>query len=339
VAEADPLLDWIDADDLSPLGGRPLFLFDLDRRFSIGQAERLAERTQAILVGVDRSGALPALEDRHFDLLLTTQECAPAPWVTVPETAFDDTLGRLSRAIAATPLAASILCRTLRVGEQLDFFDALSIESLAYSTLLGGAEFRRWRATARRPSHAEQGGPLVDYHRSGALVRLILNRPASRNATTAAMRDALCDALRSLLDDPTRPELLLSGSGHCFSVGGHLGEFGTSDDLAQAHAIRTLRSPAALIHRLGKRAEVSLHGAVIGAGLEIAAAAGVRKAAARVFFQLPELAMGLIPGAGGTATISRAIGRHRTAFLALTGRRIGAVRALDWGLIHEIAPE
>jgi hypothetical protein len=339
VADADPALDWLDIDDLSPLGNRPLLLFDLERRGAIGRAERLSGRVQAILVGVDRSCAPPELEARHFDLLLTTAEGSPAPWVGVPAAALDAVLARLSRAVSATPLAASILCRTLRIVERLDFFDALMIESLAYSTLLGGAEFRRWRAAAARgPTPADEGGPLVQYRRTGHLVRLALNRPGSRNATTATMRDALCDALCGLLDDPTRPGLRLSGEGRCFSTGGDLSEFGESDDLAQAHAIRTLRSPAALIHRLGDRAEVRLHGAVIGAGLEIAAAAQVRKAARRSFFQLPELGMALIPGAGGTVTLSRAIGRHRTAFLTLTGRRIGPERALDWGLIHDIVP-
>jgi enoyl-CoA hydratase/carnithine racemase len=253
--------------------------------------------------------------------------------------AFAGTLTRLSDAIAARPIAASILCRTLRVGEQLGFADALTLESLAYSTLLGGAEFRAWKA-ARGPLAPlpDEDGPQLTYARSGNLVRLALNRPGGRNATTAAMRDALCDALRGVLDDPTRPAMILSSEGRCFSVGGDLGEFGSASDLAEAHAIRTLRSPAALLHALGPRAEVRLHGAVIGAGVEIAASAHARKAAPRTFFQLPELSMGLIPGAGGTATLSRAIGRHRTAFLAVTGRRIGTALALDWGLIHEILP-
>jgi enoyl-CoA hydratase/carnithine racemase len=53
-------------------------------------------------------------------------------------------------------------------------------------------------------------------------------------------------------------------------------------------------------------------------------------------FCLPEVGMGLIPGAGGTAGIPRRIGRHRTAWLALTGTRLDAATALDWGLVDEL---
>ena len=54
--------------------------------------------------------------------------------------------------------------------------------------------------------------------------------------------------------------------------------------------------------------------------------------------RLPEVAMGLVPGAGGTVSIPRRIGRHRTAWLALTGAEIGADQALAWGLVDRITP-
>jgi enoyl-CoA hydratase/carnithine racemase len=59
-------------------------------------------------------------------------------------------------------------------------------------------------------------------------------------------------------------------------------------------------------------------------------------AARNSFFQLPELRFGLIPGAGGCVSIPRRIGRHRTAYLVLSGHRIGAAKALDWGLIDAL---
>jgi len=152
------------------------------------------------------------------------------------------------------------------------------------------------------------------------------------------MRDALYQGLASVIEDPGTPPLILRGEGRCFSTGGELAEFGSARDLAAAHVVRTRRSAALLLHRLGERAEVQLHGACIGSGIEIAAAAARRVATSDTIFQLPELRMGLIPGAGGTVTVTRAIGRQRTAWLALSGRRIGAARALDWGLIHAIVP-
>ena len=56
------------------------------------------------------------------------------------------------------------------------------------------------------------------------------------------------------------------------------------------------------------------------------------------FFQLPEVGLGLVPGAGGTVSLPRRIGRQRTAWLALVGRRLAAEEALAWGLVDEVAP-
>jgi enoyl-CoA hydratase/carnithine racemase len=81
---------------------------------------------------------------------------------------------------------------------------------------------------------------------------------------------------------------------------------------------------------------VRLHGASMGAGIEVPALAGHVVAAAGTVISLPELGLGLVPGAGGTASIPRRIGRHRTAAMALSGARIDAATALAWGLVDEI---
>ena len=85
------------------------------------------------------------------------------------------------------------------------------------------------------------------------------------------------------------------------------------------------------------RVEARLHGACIGSGLEFPAFAGRVVAQDKVHFQLPELKFGLIPGAGGCVSIARRIGRQRTAWLVLSGERIRARQALDWGLVDSIA--
>ena len=91
------------------------------------------------------------------------------------------------------------------------------------------------------------------------------------------------------------------------------------------------------MHRLRDRIEARLHGACIGAGIELPAFAGKIIASRDAFFQLPEVGMGLIPGAGGTASILPRIGRQRLAHMALSGNRIDAETALDWGLVDAIA--
>jgi enoyl-CoA hydratase/carnithine racemase len=74
----------------------------------------------------------------------------------------------------------------------------------------------------------------------------------------------------------------------------------------------------------------------VGAGIELPAFAAHVVAHPGAFFQLPEIGMGLIPGAGGTVSLPRRIGRQRTAWLALTGRRLDAPTALAWNLIDEV---
>ena len=76
--------------------------------------------------------------------------------------------------------------------------------------------------------------------------------------------------------------------------------------------------------------------AEIGAGIELPAFTSHITAAAGSFFQLPEVAFGLVPGAGGTVSLPRRIGRQRTAWLALTTRRIDAETALAWGLVDSL---
>ncbi|MDZ4374202.1 MAG: enoyl-CoA hydratase-related protein, partial [Phenylobacterium sp.] len=71
--------------------------------------------------------------------------------------------------------------------------------------------------------------------------------------------------------------------------------------------------------------------------IEVPAAAGRLAAGPGAFFRLPEVGMGLIPGAGGTVTIPRRIGRHRTCWMALTGADVDLATALAWRLVDEVA--
>lgn len=322
--------DLFGAEALSPLNGSPLVLVDA------AQVESVLPQG-AICIAVDRAGLLPSLDPARFDALVTICPAAPAPWVSIAPTRLDGQLASVRASVARAPVAAALLARIVRTGAGIDFEAALELESLAYSTLLGGGEFQHWLATAARPKSGPQEALPVTYARIDDHVTLTLSSPGNRNAMTAEMRDALFEALANVLEDPSRPSLDLCGAGPCFSTGGDLAEFGTARDVARAHVIRTQRSCARLLHRLGNRATARLHGACIGSGIEVAAAAAHRVGAPDLIVQLPELRMGLIPGAGGTVSIGRAVGRHRLLWLALGGFRMGAHQALDWGLIHEIA--
>lgn len=248
-------------------------------------------------------------------------------------------LDALAANIRAAPIAAMTLVQVLRVTQGMPAARALVVESLAYATLQGGPEFAAW-SQANPPQTlktlAEEGAPVL-LVRDGARLDITLNRPRSRNPMSVEMRDALVEALQFAATDDSLREVHLSGSGACFSSGGDLREFGTAPDPASAHAVRCLRLPAAELIRCASRVTAHLHSACIGSGIELPAFAAHIRAARNTFIQLPELRFGLIPGAGGCVSLPRRIGRQRTAWLVLSGRRINAATALAWGLVDEIA--
>ncbi|OBH14890.1 enoyl-CoA hydratase/isomerase family protein [Mycolicibacter sinensis] len=213
-------------------------------------------------------------------------------------------------------------------------------ESLAYSVLQAGPEFAGWLAE-RGPATAPDTSDPVVIDRDGDTLRLRFNRPQRHNAFTNAMRAALLDGLAVATADTSIDEVVLCGTGRSFCSGGDLAEFGGFTDVPSAHLARTRYSPAlaldALTARLGKRCRAEIHGQVLGSGLEMAAFCGRVRAHPETVLGLPELNLGLIPGAGGTVSITRRIGRWRTAYLILSGRTIDAPTALRWGLIDEIA--
>jgi enoyl-CoA hydratase len=252
-------------------------------------------------------------------------------------TSADDAAGLVTN-IEAAPLAALVLVQLLRATEGMDVFRALTFESLAYATLQAGTEFRRWlaQATAGARSAVTEAGAPVLLERHGTHLRLRLNRPARRNALSVEMRDGLVEALELVAADPSIAAVSISGEGKCFSAGGDLVEFGTAPDPSVAHAVRSTRSVPALLARCAPRLTFHVHGAAVGAGIEMAAFGRHVAATTDAFFQLPEIRYGLIPGCGGCVSIPRRIGRLRTAYLALSARRLDARTAHAWGLVDAL---
>lgn len=251
---------------------------------------------------------------------------------------------RLQNSIARSPLAAMTLCQQLRLAETLPLEQALITESLAYASLQKGREFNRWLAAQPDPPSVssdetpdETPDEILLVTRQDAILQLCLNAPAQLNEIDVAMRDALCAAFDIARLDDKISGLALSANGKAFSQGGALSEFGEVADPATAHWIRMLRLPALHLIRSGKPLSVVIQGAAIGAGVELAAFAENIMATKKAWFQLPELEFGLIPGAGGTVSLTRRIGRHRTGEMALSGQRVAADTALDWGLVDQLA--
>jgi hypothetical protein len=246
-----------------------------------------------------------------------------------------DELAPLVAAVEANPQASVTLVQLLRLGDTLAPLDALVAESLAYATLQSGAEFARWLAARGARVRRPEPQPPIDVSRDGDRLRVVLNRPRVHNLYNAAMRDALVESLVVATADP-QLRVEISGAGRSFCAGGDLAEFGSVSDATTAHLIRSSANAGPYLLAIADRISVAAHGACVGAGIELAAFAGNIEATPDAFFQLPEVSMGLIPGAGGTVSIVGRIGRQRAAWMALTGARIDASTALEWGLIDSI---
>lgn len=252
-------------------------------------------------------------------------------------------LAEMWATIERAPIAAVSLAVLLRQGSG-DVAAGLAAESAVYSMLQAGPEFARWRQS--RPAHqsgsaSQEPASAVRLERSDDSLTIRLARPHRHNAIDSAMRDGLCEALQVASADSSIERVVLRGDGPSFCSGGDLDSFGTFTDPASAHLVRLTRSPATLMATVAERTEVYLHGAAMGGGIELAAFARRVVAHPDTRIALPEVPLGLIPGAGGTVSIPARIGRHRTLLLALLGRPIDAPTALAWGLIDEIdsAPE
>jgi enoyl-CoA hydratase/carnithine racemase len=223
------------------------------------------------------------------------------------------------------------------MGEELSLHHGVVAESFVYSTLQAGAEFHAWLEARNLPTERppDDGDPVL-VSRHGPDLDIELHRPSVRNALNAAMRDALIDAFTLVEVDRTIARARLRGSGPSFCSGGDLREFGTARDPATAHSVRVSRSVGLALARCADRINVEVHGSCVGAGIEIPAFSRRVTATSDATFRLPEVSFGLIPGAGGTVSLPRRIGRHRTTFAALTGEAISALTAQDWGLVDEV---
>lgn len=244
----------------------------------------------------------------------------------------------LMQAAMVKPLATVVITQLLRILPSLSIDDALTVESLAYATLQGSMEHRRWIAE-RTAKNAPRAQGSIRLARDEDVLTVTLDRPHAGNAIDRLMRDELREAFVLAGLDRTIRRIVLRGEGKAFSLGADLSEFGTTTDPAQAHRIRSLTLPAREAARCAERFEAQIDGACIGAGLELAGLAARIVATRRSWFQLPELAMGVLPGAGGCVSLSRRIGRQRTLLLILSGRRLPAREALDWGLVDALVDE
>ena len=178
---------------------------------------------------------------------------------------------------------------------------------------------------------------LVQLERDGPVARIFLNRPAKANALTSAFLSELKDIFQGLKSDPALCVVVLGGRGSAFCGGADVGELAGLDSSSAASFVEKIHLVCEAIRRLPVPVVARLHGAVIGAGLEIAAACDLRIAAEGTKFAMPEVRLG-IPSVVEAALLPRLMGAGRAAWLVLTGEPIDARRACEWGLVEEVCP-
>jgi enoyl-CoA hydratase len=175
----------------------------------------------------------------------------------------------------------------------------------------------------------------VELKIDGGVARIFLDRADKANA----LDTPLLEALRSSLDDLTRRKDLrvavLGGRGRVFCGGADVHELSSLTAATAGAFVERIHRVCQAIRGLPVPVVARLHGAVIGAGLEFAAACDLRIAAEGTRFAMPEVRLG-IPSVVEAALLPRLIGSGRAAWLVLTGEPIDARRACEWGLVEEI---
>ena len=322
-----------DVDAPGVVFGQPLIAVWVDDSPATRQWVEVARRLACVTVGVADQ---PLSDPPDLDILVCAQASPPRPWIGWKGRL--DQIDALLQPIARNPGAAVALVQLLRLGKNMAPHDAIVAESFVYSTLQSGPEFGRWLAArpAPKPDRSHPRTEAISVTRREDEVTVCLSRPEVHNAFNIAMRDQLTEALAVVNLDPTIRQVELRAAGPDFCSGGDLSEFGTGVDPLTNHLVRTTRSPGLALLDCQAGTQAHLHGACIGAGIELPAFCQRVYATPVARFRLPEVSMGLVPGAGGTASIPQRIGRQRSAWMAITGVAIDAPTALAWGLIEEI---
>ena len=177
------------------------------------------------------------------------------------------------------------------------------------------------------------------YSKTGPVAHIVLNRPRRINAYNMQMRDEMYQALEAVRDDPEVRVAILRGAGERgFCAGADLSEFGTAPSQVVARQVRWERDIWGLFLSIEKPLIAALHGYVIGSGVEMACLCDIRIASEDAVFSMPEVALGMVPAAGGSQTLPRIIGQGPALEMLLSNRRITASDALRMGLVHSVVP-
>ncbi len=184
--------------------------------------------------------------------------------------------------------------------------------------------------------NADDGNARIRFERGDDGVAVVSLAHPPLNIYDLAMRDELIDVFAALGADSEIGAVVLRADGRHFSAGADLGEFGTARSILAARRIRWRRDPWTPLLALAQPVVVALHGYALGAGLEMPLLCDVRLAAPDTVVGLPETKLGMLPSAGGTQSLTRAIGPARALPVVLGAANVDADEALRLGIVHRL---
>ena len=177
---------------------------------------------------------------------------------------------------------------------------------------------------------------LVDQPADG-VGRVQLNRPRALNALNAKLRDEMLSALHAFDSDPAIGAAILTGDDRAFAAGADIKEMDGKS------SIDMLRSDSAAdrieLSAIRKPVIAAVSGYALGGGCELAMSCDMIVASETAVFGQPEINLGILPGAGGTQRLTRAVGKALAMEIILTDRRLSAEEALLYGLVNRVAPQ
>lgn len=175
---------------------------------------------------------------------------------------------------------------------------------------------------------------LVRVERDEPIAVVFLNRPKQLNALSDDVMEALVAALVELDHDATTRCIIIGGSERVFAAGADIGMLAHTSPVEAATSARLARWDS--IRQIGKPIVAAVSGYCLGGGCELAMICDVIVASESARFGQPEINLGLIPGAGGTQRLTRAVGKAVAMDVILSGRFLTAREALDFGLVSRV---
>jgi enoyl-CoA hydratase len=181
------------------------------------------------------------------------------------------------------------------------------------------------------------GFETILYEKSDHIAYVTLNRPQALNVYNIRMRDDLYQVLGAIKDDPEVRVAIFKGAGEkAFCAGADLSEFLSAPSPVIARQARFGRDVWGLFLSIPQPLIAAVHGYILGSGIEIALCCDIRIASEDAKFGLPEVGLGILPAAGGTQTLPRAIGIARAFEMLLANRRLNSEEAYTMGLVNRV---